>query len=99
MSNRHHLGIALRQRSSKPFDPTFGKRGLALRSLEIRFRMLRLTQRQFAAKYGIGLGALRDLEQMRGISSCAGRTLIEAIALDPALIEKAARKAEQWGPK
>lgn len=74
-------------------DPTFGKRGLALRMMELRWRKLRITQRTFSARFGIPFGTVKDAEQGRVHSTAALRVLIEAIALDPALIERAARIA------
>ncbi len=83
--------------SGGSYDPTFGKRGFALRAFTVRFHDLRLTQRQFSERFGFGLGSLRDMEQMRGTPSRAARVLIEAINLDPGLIERAAEQAKQWG--
>lgn len=81
----------------KPFDPNRGKTGYALHVMSLRFHDLRLTQQEFAERFGFGLGSLRDLEQARGCPSRAARTLIEAIRLDPQLIERAAKKARRWG--
>lgn len=82
---------------AREYDPTFGKRGFALRAFTVRFHDLRMTQRQFSERFGFGLGSLRDLEQMRGTPSRAARVLIEAINLDPGLIERAAEQAKRWG--
>lgn len=76
------------------YDETFGKRGTALRLMELRFRRLRLTQAAFSARSDIPVGTVEDLEQGRVKGSAALRVLIEAIALNPELIAQAAENAQ-----
>jgi transcriptional regulator with XRE-family HTH domain len=78
------------------FDETFGKTGFALRLMQLRFRELRLSQAAFAERFGLSIGMVKDAEQARTIPSRAALVLIEAIDLDPSLIERAARNAERW---
>ena len=77
------------------FDDTFGKTGFALRLLRVRWWGMRISQKAFSERFGIPSGTLRDAEQMRGKPSACLRVLVEAIALDPALIERAAKAAAE----
>lgn len=76
------------------FDPDQGKTGFARDLWRLR-RDLRgpgwrmLTQSQFAARFGLSVGAVKDAEQGRYQPSAAMRVLVAAIELDPALIERA----------
>ena len=51
--------------------------------------LLRLTQEQFADRFGIPLGTLRDWEQGRREPDMTARTLMRAISMDPDLIARA----------
>ncbi|MDQ4419944.1 hypothetical protein OOT33_05755 [Sphingobium sp. DEHP117] len=74
------------------FDPDFGKQGFALHLFRLRFRRLKLSQRAFADRYGIGYAAVRNAEQ--GLSEPAWlRVMVEAIARDPKGMAEAARTA------
>ena len=70
-----------------------GLPGFAGALFRLRFRRLRLSQQQFADRFGLSVGALRDVEQGRVRPSLALSVLLEAIALDPALVTKAALNA------
>jgi len=76
------------------YDPDRGKTGFARDLLRLR-RKLRgprwrdLTQAQFADRFGLSFGTVKDLEQGRSMPSAAMRTLVAAIELDPVLIERA----------
>lgn len=72
------------------FDPDFGKTGLARKLLRLRFRRLELSQRAFAERFGLPYQTVRDMEQ-RGSASAALTILVEAIRINPGLIERAAR--------
>ena len=50
---------------------------------------LQLTQEQFADRFGIPLGTLRDWEQGRREPDTTARTLMRAISMDPDLIARA----------
>ncbi len=77
------------ERPRLPFDPDFGKTGFPRRLLRLRFRRLKLTQRQFCDRFGFRLGMLKDLEQGRVKPLPATRLLIAVIELDPALVDRA----------
>lgn len=51
--------------------------------------LLRLTQAEFADRFGIPLGTLRDWEQGRREPDMTARTLMRAISMDPDLIARA----------
>ncbi len=55
---------------------------------EIR-RRLQLTQEQFAARFGLPLGTLRDWEQGAREPDSAARTLLRVIEREPEAVERA----------
>jgi putative transcriptional regulator len=52
-------------------------------------RALKLTQEEFAARFGLSLGAVRDWEQGSHQPDRAARTLLRVIAFNPDLVEQA----------
>jgi len=56
-------------------------------------RALGLTQEEFAARYQIPLGTLRDWEQGRAEPDQPARAYLKAIAGDPKAVERALRLA------
>jgi putative transcriptional regulator len=58
-------------------------------------RVLGLTQDQFAARFEIPLGTLRDWEQGRAEPDGAGRAYLRAIAGDPDAIQHALHEAHR----
>jgi hypothetical protein len=74
-------------------DDGQGRRGFGRRLFLLRFRKLRIAQETFAERFGLTLGAIKDQEQCRHAPSRAMRVLVEAIDLDPGLIELAAKRA------
>jgi len=54
---------------------------------------LELTQAEFAARFGLGLDALRQWEQGRRAPDGAAKTLLALIAVDPKTVEKLVKKA------
>ena len=80
-----------------PFDPDFGKVGFARDLFRLRFRVLRMSQRSFADRFGLTLGMVKDQEQSRTAPSRALRVLLVAIELDPSLMRRSADIArERW---
>ncbi|WP_443018828.1 helix-turn-helix domain-containing protein [Sphingobium sp. AM] len=59
----------------------------------LRFRDLKLSQRAFAARYGLGYSTIRDLEQGTTKPTPAIRLIVAAIARDPHGMEQAAKLA------
>lgn len=84
---------------SDPDNPPWTEEQLARarRTPNIRTlrRRLNLTQEQFARRFGLSLGAVRDWEQGTHRPDHAARTLLRVIAFDPALVEKALNQEEQ----
>ena len=74
------------------FDPDFGKVGFARHLMRLRFRRLGLSQRAFAARFGLSYSVVRDAEQGAG-PTAALRLIVAAIARDPTLMEAAAADA------
>ena len=52
-------------------------------------RALRLSQEEFARRYGISVGTLRDWEQNRTTPDLAARAYLKVIAREPELVRKA----------
>lgn len=75
------------------FEPDFGKIGFARDVLRLRgklgSRYRGLTQEQFAKRFGLSVGTVKDCEQGRVSPSKAMMLLMAAIELDPALIDRA----------
>jgi putative transcriptional regulator len=61
-------------------------------------RALGLTQEEFAARYQIPIGTLRDWEQGRAEPDQPARAYLKAIAGDPEAVQRALRSAMQ-GPR
>lgn len=63
----------------------------------LRFNRLRLTQVEFAHRFGLSPGGVRNAEQARFSPHSALLVLVAAIELDPTLMAKAAQMArERW---
>ena len=82
-------------RSAAKADPDnlpLTKKDLALMKRAPRIRTLRralsLTQEQFAARYHIPLGTLRDWEQGRSIPDQPARAYLTVIARDPEMVRR-----------
>ena len=75
--------------TAKIFDPDFGKDGFARHLFRLRFRRLKLSQREFADRFALSYSVVRDAEQgSRPTPSL--RLIVAAIALDPAFMAAAA---------
>lgn len=59
----------------------------------LRFHGLKLSQRAFAERYGLGYPTIRDLEQGQTQPKRAMRLIVAAIARDPDGMAEAARMA------
>jgi putative transcriptional regulator len=80
-----------------PVNPPLSQERLARLSQIPRVKSLRralgLTQEQFAARYGIPVGTLRDWEQERSEPDQTARSYLRAIASDPAGVARALGQA------
>ena len=59
----------------------------------LRARLGKLTQAQFAQRFGLSLGAVRDWEQGRAMPDRTTRTLLKVIAVDPEVVMRAVEAA------
>lgn len=55
-------------------------------------RALKLSQEEFARRYGISVGTLRDWEQNRTTPDLAAQAYLKVIAREPELVRKALAK-------
>lgn len=76
------------------FDEGLGRKGFARCLFLLRFRRLRLSQRAFADRYGLGYPSIRDLEQGVTKPTPAMRLIVAAISRDPHGMAVAARDAQ-----
>lgn len=75
------------------FDPDFGKSDFARHLFRLRFRRLKLSQRDFAERFGLSYSVVRDAEQgARPTSSL--KLIVAAIARDPVFMASAAKDAQ-----
>ena len=78
--------------TAKVFDPDFGKDGFARHLFRLRFRRLKLSQREFSARFALSYSVIRDAEQgARPTPSL--RLIVAAIARDPKFMAAAAKSA------
>lgn len=79
------------------FDPDFGKTGFARDLSRLRFHRLKIEQPDFAKRFGLTFGQIKEQEQARHNPSRALKVLVTAIEMDPDLIERAASiAAARW---
>ena len=80
------------------YDPDFGKTGFARDLFRLRFRRLKIEQPDFAKRFGLTFGQIKDQEQARHKPPRTLKVLVAAIEMDPDFIERAARVAEDRWP-
>jgi putative transcriptional regulator len=83
------LAAALADPAAQPLTPERLARMKQTPRLKIIRRALGLTQEEFAARYQIPLGTLRDWEQGAKQPDQAARAYLRAIAGDPVGVERA----------
>lgn len=77
-----------------PFDPDFGKTDFARHLFRLRFRRLKLSQREFSERFALSYSVVRDAEQgARPTRSL--KLIVAAIARDPAFMATAANAARR----
>lgn len=79
-----------------PLTPEDFKRMKRVPRVKIIRRALRLSQEEFAERYRIPIGTLRDWEQGRSEPDQAARAYLSVIAREPEMVRRAlvARKAD-----
>lgn len=80
--------------TARVFDPDFGKTGFARHLFRLRFRRLKLSQREFSERFALSYSVVRDAEQgARATPSL--RLIVAAIARDPAFMAATANDARR----
>jgi putative transcriptional regulator len=72
-------------RGAQPFTPADFRRMKRTPQVRIIRRPLELTQEEFAWRYHVPLGTLRDWEQGRSMPDEEARAFLTLIALDPSM--------------
>lgn len=91
MTDAEHHEAALSDPDAQPFSPSDLQRMKRTPQAKIIRRALRLTQEEFAARYLIPLGTLRDWEQGRTEPDQPARAYLRVIARDPEGVVRALR--------
>ncbi|HEY7551535.1 MAG TPA: helix-turn-helix domain-containing protein [Hyphomicrobiaceae bacterium] len=93
MSDEEVLAAALSDPDAQPLTPADFKRMKRTPRAKIIRRALGLTQEEFAARFQIPLGTLRDWEQGAAVPDQAVRSYLKVIARDPEAVRKALASA------
>jgi len=83
------MAAALSDPDAQPLSPADLKRMKRTPRVKIIRRALRLSQEEFAKRYGIPLGTLRDWEQGRSSPDQATRAYLRVIAVAPQVVRRA----------
>jgi len=87
---REQIDVAARSDpDNRPLTPTDFRRMKRTPQVKIIRRALGLSQDDFAARYHIPIGTLRDWEQGRAVPDQAARAYLTVIARDPEAVRKA----------
>ncbi|MFZ1103037.1 MAG: helix-turn-helix domain-containing protein [Hyphomicrobiaceae bacterium] len=97
MSEKEVLAAALSDPDAQPLTPADFKRMKRTPRAKIIRRALGLTQEEFAARFQIPLGTLRDWEQGAAEPDQATRSYLKVIANDPEAVRKALEAAPGGG--
>jgi putative transcriptional regulator len=89
MSDADKHATALCDPDAKPLTPADFKRMKRTPQVKVIRRALGLTQEQFAARFHIPLGTLRDWEQGAATPDQSARAYLTVIARDPDAVTKA----------
>jgi len=89
MTEEEIHAAALADPDNQPLTPEELKRARPTPRARIIRRALRLTQEEFATRYHIPIGTLRDWEQGRAQPDQPARAYLRAIAGDPQAVQRA----------
>ena len=78
---------------NKPLTDSDLKRMERTPPVKVVRRALQLTQEEFAARYQIAIGTLRDWEQNRCEPDEAAKAYLKVIAREPELVRRALKRA------
>lgn len=94
MSEAERHAAALRDPDAKPLTPADFTRLRRTPQVKIIRRALGLTQEEFAGRFQIPLGTLRDWEQGAATPDQSARAYLTVIARDPEAVRKALSAAD-----
>jgi putative transcriptional regulator len=93
MSARERHAAALRDPDTSPITPDNERLMRQTPRVKVIRRALQLSQEEFAARFHIPLGTLRDWEQGRKEPDAAARAYLKVIGRDPKAVAKALHPA------
>jgi putative transcriptional regulator len=94
MTDAQRHQAALDDPDAQPLSPADLKRMKRTPQVKIIRRALGLSQDDFAARFQIPIGTLRDWEQGRAIPDQAARAYLKVIARDPEAVRKALKSSQ-----
>jgi putative transcriptional regulator len=94
MSKAQRHAAATRDSDAKPLTPANFKRMKRTPQVKLIRRALSLTQEEFAGRFHIPLGTLRDWEQGAAVPDQSARAYLTVIARDPEAVRKALASAD-----
>ncbi len=89
MTSRQVLAAARADPGARPLIPADLKRMKRTPQVKIIRRALGLSQEEFAARYRIPVGTVRDWEQGRVVPDAAARAYLHVIAREPDTVREA----------
>ncbi len=89
MTPRQVLAAARADPDARPLSPADLKRMKRTPQVKIIRRALGLSQEEFAARYRIPVGTVRDWEQGRVVPDAAARAYLHVIAREPDTVREA----------
>ena len=98
MTSEEIEAAAARDPDARPFTPEELAKAQRVPRIKTLRRALALTQEQFAARYHIPIGTLRDWEQGRSEPDQPARAYLAVIAHDPDGVRHALEAAPSRGP-
>jgi putative transcriptional regulator len=93
MTEAQHHAAAMKDPDSQPLRPEDMNRMKRTPQVKIIRRALGLSQEEFAARFHIPLGTLRDWEQNRKEPDAAARAYLVVIARNPSAVSEALHSA------
>jgi putative transcriptional regulator len=93
MTDEEINAAALTDPDNPPLTPERQEKLKRVPQVKVIRRVLRLTQEEFAARFRIPLGTLRDWEQGKSEPDQAARAYLTVIASDPEAVHKALESA------
>jgi putative transcriptional regulator len=96
MSDAQRRAAATRDLNAKPLTPADFKRMKRTPQVKLIRRALSLTQEEFAGRFHIPLGTLRDWEQGAAVPDQSARAYLTVIARNPEAVRKALAATERF---